>query len=517
MSGGDKIRAQVRNALADLHNWQNAPVEATKAAEQLQAIAQTPECKNIVREEGGLPLLVAPLREDCQDELAAAAACAIQNLVRGNAQNRDVIREADGIRPLIAFLKSAASHDLEEALRTISELACDNRPNVEALRNAEGIPPVAAAFRDAPMESQIKQEALATLLNIACASTSTNATAAIGQAGAIPDVLEMVRWASASKQQYVKMLSIELLVHLTKETENRRVALQCGILEPLLEIASSPTQGAFCRGRAADSLENLAHVAGAFGFEEAMLLTQALLAGLVAPPTAKGGPPTKAKKAEAGPAEDTAADLVQLTLTLKNTLKMVLAAPRSSAVDSGDAPSASSSQATDGAAVAAPSEVKPKSSEGGGGALHAWKTARRAVSMALDAMTSDKSSFSEVECGVMNAVMALKEMPTLLSLRQLMGDVPANQVASITEQLVATAVGSKDMMNIIRMIRLARKLPIAAEVLAEAEDHIKDHAEEASACEDAIARSSRQTGGASKLPKGGKAAKPAAKPSKKAS
>ena len=40
----------------------------------------------------------------------------------------------------------------------------------------------------------------------------------------------------------------------------------------------------------------------------------------------------------------------------------------------GDAPSASSSQATDGAAVAAPSEVKPKSSEGGGGALHATRS-----------------------------------------------------------------------------------------------------------------------------------------------
>ena len=78
--------------------------------------------------------MVGPLKEGPGAE-AEAAVGALQNIVRGNAANKEALHEANAIPELIALLSASPFSEASlEAVETLDELACDHPAAAEAIR-----------------------------------------------------------------------------------------------------------------------------------------------------------------------------------------------------------------------------------------------------------------------------------------------------------------------------------------------------------------------------------------------
>ena len=97
--------SSVPGSIAGLLSLLNSttPEELADAADNVQSIAQDKATKDMVREAGGIPLLAKALQQDGSLQQQAAVG-ALQNLCRGNQQNKNAMREADVIQPLVEIV-----------------------------------------------------------------------------------------------------------------------------------------------------------------------------------------------------------------------------------------------------------------------------------------------------------------------------------------------------------------------------------------------------------------------------
>lgn len=94
--------------------------EVIEAANKLQGIARDPTCKNLAKDAGCIKHIVALLQHGIPIEVSEAAIGALANLARGSDANKDAIRDAKGVAPLITML-SVIEHpdDADELLETM--------------------------------------------------------------------------------------------------------------------------------------------------------------------------------------------------------------------------------------------------------------------------------------------------------------------------------------------------------------------------------------------------------------
>jgi len=109
---------------------------------------------------------VALLKTDPTAEVTAHAAAALRNLARGNAQNRDAMREAGAIAPLVALLGAGPKNEAtSHACAALANLTFDNVLNQDAVRDAGGVRPLMALLGTS---SDLTTYATGALANGAC-------------------------------------------------------------------------------------------------------------------------------------------------------------------------------------------------------------------------------------------------------------------------------------------------------------------------------------------------------------
>mmetsp|Transcript_61246 Transcript_61246/g.121215 ORF Transcript_61246/g.121215 Transcript_61246/m.121215 type:complete len:236 (-) Transcript_61246:495-1202(-) len=202
----------------------------------------------------------------------------------------------------------------------------------------------------------------------------------------------------------------------------------------------------------------MATTPGAFTSDDVQKLTQnLLLAGAKRTAPGKKAPPPPAKKEDF----DSPSDKVFLFNRLRDTLQTVLDTPC-------------------------------PAGEGEANNEDIWRAAKQALTSERQLSDSvNEAGPSLTEVGLMSAVMACKELPNSTALREWLGEGPARTVQTITATMLKQALLVEDMMRVVNVVRLARRLPVAAELLAQTESYIKEHAEKAAECEDALARNAR--------------------------
>ena len=114
---------------------------------------------------------------------------ALGNLAWNNTANRDAIREAGAIPPLVALVTSGAADGRQEAAGALHGLAWNNVANQAAIVAAGGIPPLVALVRSGAADGQ--EQAAAALGWLACDNAANQA--AIVEAGVVGPLVALVR------------------------------------------------------------------------------------------------------------------------------------------------------------------------------------------------------------------------------------------------------------------------------------------------------------------------------------
>jgi len=139
---------------------------AKQAADQLAAIGSGMN-RDAVREAGGIPPLVAMLSSGAAPLATQQQAVgALWSLAANNTANQDAIREAGGVHWLVGLLYAGhASVAAQEAAAALANLAASNATNKSAIREAGAIAPLMALLQ-AGAASEAAQHAAAALANL---------------------------------------------------------------------------------------------------------------------------------------------------------------------------------------------------------------------------------------------------------------------------------------------------------------------------------------------------------------
>jgi hypothetical protein len=167
---------------------------------------------------GGIKVVVALL--DAGVAAAESAAMTIKRLSNGDDTNKDAIREAGGIAPLVARIGAGAdSVTARYAARALMSLS-DNDINKDAIRDAGGIAPLVALL-GAGADSEAAVNAAGALMNLADNATNENA------------ILEGVASCASVSTAFHTRLHLEL----ERISTSRLIAAEAGDNVPALERA----------------------------------------------------------------------------------------------------------------------------------------------------------------------------------------------------------------------------------------------------------------------------------------
>ena len=107
-----------------------SPLALTALGAVRNLASNSKENRDELRIAGAIPPLVAMASCGPEAEGAADAVAALRNLSRSNAENRDAIREADGIPPLVKLLGAGAHSEITaHAAAALANMSFENREN----------------------------------------------------------------------------------------------------------------------------------------------------------------------------------------------------------------------------------------------------------------------------------------------------------------------------------------------------------------------------------------------------
>ena len=147
-------------------------------------------------ESDDIPTIVKFLKSGT-DKQKADGAEAIWSLVGiRNINNKRLVREAGGIGPLIALVRSGTDVQKMWATSALMNLSAFNEENSNAIREAEGIEPLIALVRSGTEDQ--KDDAIGVLNNL---SSSCHNQIAIKNAGGIELLITLVRSGTDAQKQ----------------------------------------------------------------------------------------------------------------------------------------------------------------------------------------------------------------------------------------------------------------------------------------------------------------------------
>ncbi|KOO28965.1 arm repeat-containing protein [Chrysochromulina tobinii] len=184
---------------------------------------------------------------------ASAAALAIDHLAVNSAANKNAIREAGAIAPLVAMLQAGAgSEAATNAAGALCCLAISNDTNRNAICEAGAIAPLVVLLQ-AGAGSKAATNAAAALWSLAN-STDSNRNA-ICEAGAIAPLVVLLQAGAGSKAATNAAGALWNLA--TSNDTNKNAICEAGAIAPLVALLQAGT-GSEAATKAAGALRNLA-------------------------------------------------------------------------------------------------------------------------------------------------------------------------------------------------------------------------------------------------------------------
>ncbi|PNH10561.1 ARM REPEAT PROTEIN INTERACTING WITH ABF2 [Tetrabaena socialis] len=204
---------------------------ARRAADAITNLAhENVEIKNMVREQDGIPPLVGLL--EAMDVKVQRAACgALRTLAFKNEQNKNVIVEHGALPTLIQLLRSEDSGVHYEAVGVIGNLVHSSQHVKLKVLEEGALQPVINLLNSDCPDSQ--RESALLLGQFATADPDTKAK--IVQRGAVPSLVRMLAMPDVS----LKEMAAFALGRLAQNVDNQAGIVQLGGLPPLLELLES--------------------------------------------------------------------------------------------------------------------------------------------------------------------------------------------------------------------------------------------------------------------------------------
>ncbi|GIL80645.1 hypothetical protein Vretimale_9203 [Volvox reticuliferus] len=204
---------------------------ARRAADAITNLAhENVEIKNMVREQDGIPPLVGLL--EAMDVKVQRAACgALRTLAFKNEQNKNVIVDQGALPTLIQLLRSEDSGVHYEAVGVIGNLVHSSQHVKLRVLEEGALQPVINLLNSDCPDSQ--RESALLLGQFATADPDTKAK--IVQRGAVPALVRMLGMPDVS----LKEMAAFALGRLAQNVDNQAGIVQLGGLPPLLELLES--------------------------------------------------------------------------------------------------------------------------------------------------------------------------------------------------------------------------------------------------------------------------------------
>ncbi|KAK9817315.1 hypothetical protein WJX72_012543 [[Myrmecia] bisecta] len=207
--------------------------EQFQAAMALRTLAGQAANKQLIREAGGIEVLLGLLDGAADSGLAIVAAETLSCLAADDAANRDTIRRFGGIQKLVNLLaagpEAECTHRALLALRILTDKEADRL----AILKAGGIDLLVGLLAAGP-DSEVTEYAAAALGNLAAGSQQLKD--AIRQAGGIPPLVRLLR---DDPDEIAAELSAVVLRNLALQNATNRTAIvEAGGLQPLLRLLS---------------------------------------------------------------------------------------------------------------------------------------------------------------------------------------------------------------------------------------------------------------------------------------
>ena len=217
------------------------PEEAASAANKMIKFSCVQQMKNDIRDAGAIYPLVSWISLGPSCEVAQYSLAVLQNISRGSPANRDEIRIAGGIQPLIDILcehplvpKSAGGtgSDKDRASRiSMSEEGVALPPDeVMPWRNNDDFQEAEEILAGTALEA-------AEVLEEIAVSNSTN-SAEICKLGGVPPLVALLKMASLRPCKATNV-SLNALVNFTNSSEACDRLAECGATAIMLEIIES--------------------------------------------------------------------------------------------------------------------------------------------------------------------------------------------------------------------------------------------------------------------------------------
>ncbi|MEW5297840.1 MAG: hypothetical protein WDW36_001021 [Sanguina aurantia] len=232
---------------------------ARRAADAITNLAhENVEIKNLVREQDGIAPLVA-LLEALDVKVQRAAAGALRTLAFKNEPNKNQIVEGGALPVLIQLLRSEDSGVHYEAVGVIGNLVHSSSNVKRRVLDEGALQPVINLLNSDCPDSQRESA----LLLGQFATTDPETKARIVQRGAVPPLVCMLRHADAS----LKEMAAFALGRLAQNSDNQAGIVQNGGLGPLLELLESKSynlqhNAAFALYGLADNEDNIPDIIG---------------------------------------------------------------------------------------------------------------------------------------------------------------------------------------------------------------------------------------------------------------
>eukprot|EP00798_Chlamydomonas_sp_ICE-L_P023164 gene23164-30372_t len=243
---------------------------ARRAADAIMALShENVEVKNLVRELGGIPVLV-DLLGALDPKLQRAGAGALRSLAFKNEENKTQIVECGALPLLIQqMLRSEDTGVHYEAVGVIGNLVHSSK-KIKLLVLEEGALQPVIGLLSSPCPDSQREAAL--LLGQFATTDPTETMAKIAQRGAIPPLVELLK----SENTGVKEMAAFALGRLAQNSDT-----QCGGLGPLLDLLESKHHtlqhnSAFALYGVADNEDNISAIIRLGAFQRLLVCAEKL-------------------------------------------------------------------------------------------------------------------------------------------------------------------------------------------------------------------------------------------------